>query len=56
MSDEQEAAAPQLQPPPVTPPERAAWTTPTLESLDVSQTMLTPGGAGFDGGSPTALS
>jgi hypothetical protein len=56
MSDEQQPIQPQPQPPSVTPPEREPWTTPTLESLDVSQTTVVPGGTGLDGGSPTALS
>jgi hypothetical protein len=56
MSDQPPLNAPNAEQPSVTPPTREPWTPPTLESLDVSQTMAVPGGTGFDGGSPTALS
>jgi hypothetical protein len=56
MSDQTPLNPPKPEPLSVTPPEREPWTPPTLESLDVGQTMAVPGGTGFDGGSPTALS
>jgi hypothetical protein len=49
MSDQQLPAPPKSEQPATTPPEREPWATPTLESLDVSETMARRG-SGTDGG------
>jgi hypothetical protein len=49
MADQNPLNAPTPEQPDVTPAGREPWKTPTLESLDVSQTMSRVG-AGGDGG------
>ena len=51
MSDQQPLNGPKPEQPATTPPQREAWTPPTLESLDVSETMARVG-TGTDGGAP----
>jgi hypothetical protein len=51
MSEQNPLNPPKPEQPSVTPPERKPWTAPTLESLDVSETMARVG-TGRDGGSP----
>ena len=51
MSDQNPLNPPKPNQPSVTPLEREPWTPPTLESLDVSETMARIG-SGTDGGGP----
>jgi hypothetical protein len=51
MSDQQSPTSPKPEEPAATPAAREPRTTPTLESLDVSETAARVG-TGTDGGSP----